>query len=464
MSTSLSRARPRASVRAMRMAAPVLLALPIVTAGAAHATDLLDIYKQAVNQDARLSAAQAGFQAAEERRPQAVSALLPQLNLGGQYAREELDSTQEIDIDDDPNTDAVVQSQAGSFSTDGYTLRLDQVVYDHALILRLRQSGPSIAQAQAELDAVAQGLIVRVSEAYFNVLAARDNLEFARAEKNAIARQLEQAQEQFEVGVIAITDVKEAQAAFDRAIAQVVDARNRLVLNREALRVITGEVAANLNRLGETLPLVSPEPADIDAWVATAMRRNLRLLAREFATETADFEVGLRRARHYPSLGLFVEKSANDTGGGIFGASQIDDEVIGIELNMPLFSGGFVSSRIEEASYRLEQARDLEELQRRETVRQTRASYLSVIAGISQVTALRRALESNQAATAAARVGFEVGTRTSLDVLLALRELFRTQRDLSRARYDYLLDTLRLKQAAGTLSVEDLVALNAWLS
>jgi outer membrane protein len=448
----------------MRMAAPVLLALPIVTAGAAHATDLLDIYQQAVNQDARLSAAQAGFQAAEERRPQAVSALLPQLNLGGQYAREELDSTQEIDIDDDPNTGAVVQSQAGSFSTDGYTLRLDQVIYDHALILRLRQSGPSIAQAQAELDAVAQGLIVRVSEAYFNVLAARDNLEFARAEKNAIARQLEQAREQFEVGVIAITDVKEAQAAFDRAIAQVVDARNRLVLNREALRVITGEVAENLNRLGETLPLVSPEPADIDAWVATAMRRNLRLLAREFATETADFEVGLRRARHYPSLGLFVEKSANDTGGGIFGASQTDDEVIGIELNMPLFSGGFVSSRIEEASYRLEQARDLEELQRRETVRQTRASYLSVIAGISQVTALRRALESNQAATAAARVGFEVGTRTSLDVLLALRELFRTQRDLSRARYDYLLDTLRLKQAAGTLSVEDLVALNAWLS
>ncbi len=448
----------------MRMAAPVLLALPIVTAGAAHATDLLDIYQQALNQDARLSAAQAGFQAAKERRPQAVSALLPQLNLGGQYAREELDSMQEIDIDDDPNTDTVVQSQAGSFSTDGYTLRLDQVIYDHALILRLRQSGASIAQAQAELDAVAQGLIVRVSEAYFNVLAARDNLEFARAEKNAIARQLEQAQEQFEVGIIAITDVKEAQAAFDRAIAQVVDARNRLVLNREALRVITGEVAANLNRLGETLPLVSPEPAAIDAWVATAVRRNLRLLAREFATENADFELGLQRARHYPSLGLFAEKSENDTGGGIFGASQTDDEVIGIELNMPLFSGGFASSRIEEASYRLEQARDLEELQRRETVRQTRASYLSVIAGISQVTALRRALESNQAATAAARVGFEVGTRTSLDVLLALRELFRTQRDLSRARYDYLLDTLRLKQAAGTLSVEDLVALNAWLS
>ncbi len=448
----------------MRMAATMMLALLIFAADAARAADLLDIYQQAIAQDARLSAAQAGFQAAKERRPQAVSALLPQLNLAGQYAREELDSTQEFDIDDNPTTDAVLQTQAGSFNTDGYTLRLDQVIYNHALILELRQSGASIAQAQAELDAVAQSLIVRVSEAYFDVLAARDNLEFARAEKNAIARQLEQAREQFEVGIIAITDAKEAQAAFDRALAQVVDARNRLVLTREALRVITGEMAANLNPLGGALPLISPKPANIGAWVATAVRKNLRLLARQFATEAADFEVGLRSAGHYPSLGLFAEKSENDTGGGIFGASQIDDEVIGIELNVPLFSGGLVSSRTEEASYRLEQARDLEELQRRQTVRQTRASYLSVIAGISQVTALRRALESNQAATAAARAGFEVGTRTSLDVLLALRELFRTQRDLSRARYDYLLDTLRLKQAAGILSVEDLVALNAWLS
>jgi outer membrane protein len=421
----------------------------------AQAEDLLDIYQLAAREDAQLQAAQADFEATGEFRPQAVSALLPQVNLSGQYARQELDSTRTLD--------GVVDTRSGSFTTEGYTLRLDQIIYDHSLVVQLRQADSSIAQARAELHVITQALVLRVSEAYFNVLAAQDNLDFAIAEKEAIGRQLEQARERFEVGMIAITDVKEAQAAYDLALAQQVGAENQLAVSREALQVITGQLPGGLRKLRARIPLLTPVPADVDQWVATAIKRNLRLIAAQFATETASLEVDRRRAGHYPTLGLFAEKAENDSGGGVFGATETDDEIIGLQLNIPIFSGGFVTSSTREASYLFEQAQDLQELQRREAVRQTRASYLNVIAGISRVQALRQALESNRAAAAAAQAGFEVGTRTSVDVLLALRETFRTQRDLSRARYNYLLNTLRLKQAAGTLTGDDLVKLNAWL-
>jgi outer membrane protein len=443
-----------------RLASASIGILGFAAAAPIHAADLLDLYQLARQQDARLQAAQAQYQAIEERQPQALSALLPQVNLSAQYGREEL----EIDRDAGDDPGVIPTSASGSFDTYGYTLRLDQVIYDHALVAALRQASSSVAQAQAELEAVAQALVVRVSGAYFNVLAAQDNLEFARAEKQAIARQLEQAQRRFGVGVIAITDVKEAQAAYDLAIAQEVRAENTVLVSREALQVITGDFPKALKTFSDRIPLITPEPADMDAWVATAVDKNLQLLAAQLATETASLEVSRRRAGHYPRLGLFAEKVENDTGGGLFGAQHTDDEIVGIQLNVPIFSGGFTSSATQEARFLFERAQRLQELQRRQTIRQTRASYMNVIAGISQVKALWQALESNRAAVEAARAGFAVGTRTSLDVLLALRERFRTQRDLARARYDYLLDTLRLKQAAGTLTAEDVVILNAWLS
>ncbi len=427
----------------------------VLAAAPAQAEDLLDIYQLAAREDAQLQAAQADFQATGEFRPQAWSALLPQVNLSGQYIWQTLDSTR--------TQDGLVNTQSGGFDTDGYTLRLDQVIYDHSLIVQLWQADSSIAQAQAELDAIAQALVLRVSEAYFNVLAARDGLQFAVSEKKAIGRQLEQARKRFEVGMIAITDVKEARAAYDLAVAQQVSAQNQLAVTREALQVITGQLPGRLRDLQNRIPLLTPDPADVDQWVRTANEQNLQLIAAQFATETASLEVDRRRAGHYPTLGLFAQKAENDSGGGVFGATETDDQSVGLELNIPIFSGGFVTSSTREASYLFEQSQDLQELQRREAIRQTRASYLNVIAGISRVKALRQALASNRAAAAAARAGFRVGTRTSVDVLLALRETFRTQRDLSRARYNYLLNTLRLKQAAGTLGGNDLVSLNDWL-
>lgn len=434
-----------------RVPAILLLGLSISAGEPLYAADLLDVYQLAVRQDARLKAAQAGFQASEELRPQALSALLPQVSGNAQYSRENLEI----------NTQGF-GSESGTFNSRGYSLRLDQVIYNHGSIVRLRQSSARIARARARLGAVAQALIVRVSEAYFNVLAAEDNVRFAVAEKKAIYRQLEQARQQFQVGMIAITDVKQARAAYDLAVAQQVSAANRVAVRREALLVITGQLPARLAQVQRRIPLITPKPADISQWVATAIRQNLQLIAAQFATEAASLEVSRRRAGHYPTLGLFAEMSNQDTG-GIFGAQETDDEMIGIEVNVPLYSGGFVSSATQQASYLFAQAQQLQAQQRRETVRQTRAAYLNVMAGISRVKALRQALVSNRAAANAARIGFKVGTRTSVDVLVALRDMFRTQRDLARARYRYLLNTLRLKQAAGTLMVDDLSVLNTWL-
>jgi outer membrane protein len=437
----------------------LLLGLPILVGAPLRAADLLDIYQIAAHRDARLQAAQAGFEASEEARPQALSALLPQVTLSAQYGREQLEASVSSDIG---GIRVPQGTQSATFNSHGYTLRLDQIIYDHARIVRLRQSGSRIAQAQARLDAVAQTLILRVSNAYFSILGAQDNLQFAMAEKKAIYRQLEQARQRFEVGIIAITDVKEALAAYDLAVAQQVAAKNQLAVSREGLLVITGQFVGHLSKLGNRIPLLAPDPANIEKWVATAVEQNLQLMAAQFATETASLEVQRRSAGHYPTLGLFAEKSDQDAG-GIFGPQETDQETIGIQLNVPLFSGGFVSSRTDQANFLFQRAQRLQEQQRREIVRQTRASYLNVMAGISRVKALAQALESNRASAKAARAGFAVGTRTSLDVLVALRDLFRTKRDLARARYLYLVNTLRLKQAAGTLTGQDLVDLNTWL-
>jgi outer membrane protein len=428
-----------------------LLCLSTLASSPLSAADLLDVYELARQRDTRFQVEQAELEATQQLRPQAISALLPQLNFNTQYVREELE------------IDRAARRDSDSFNTEGYSLRLDQVIYDHALIVQLRQADKNIAQAQAEFNSAAQTLIVRVSGAYFGVLAAQENLVFARTEKEAIAAQLEQAEKQFKAGLVSDTDIKEAQAAYDLAIAREVAAENRLAISRESLQLVTGKLPENLKQMGDEIPLITPEPADIEAWVATALAQNPQLLAAQFTTETASLEIARRQAEHYPTLGLFAAKINNDAGGGIFGARETDDEVVGVRLNVPIFSGGLVAASTREASFLLKRAQELQELQRRETIRQTRSSYLNVIAGVSRVKALWLALESNRAAADATRTGFEHGTRTSADVLLALRDLFRAQRNLSQARYNYLLETLRLEQAAGTLTLEDLVALNAWL-
>ncbi|WP_139349908.1 TolC family outer membrane protein [Thioalkalivibrio denitrificans] len=433
----------------------MLLALVLFAWGLAplkaHGADLWSVYQVALEHDAELRAAEADFRAALEARPQARSVLLPQLEAGASQSHTR---TEPSGLPND------------SFDTTRLELTLNQTVYDHRNYVALRQADLGIAQATAVRDSARQELIVRVAEAYFGVLAAQDNLSFAQAEKEAIGRQLEQSERRFEVGLIAITDVKESQAQFDIAVAQEIAAMNQLDVAREQLAVVTGQYYEALSGLRDTIPLTTPEPEDMDQWVATAVDSNLALTAQRFATEFAAEEIKRQRAGHYPTVGLQASYADVDTHGATGVNPQFQDRresQIALQLRIPLYTGGRTTSLTRESRERFDGAREQLDLTQRRTVQQTRSAYLSVVSGASQVRALNRALESTQAAAEAAEAGFEVGTRTAVDVLLALREVFRAQRDFAQARYDFVLNTLRLKQAAGTLDEQDLRAVNAWL-
>lgn len=421
--------------------------------GSAQGEDLLDIYQQARESDPQLQAAAAAHRAAMEVRPQARSRLLPNIGLTANIAQ---------------NRENLIDSSLGlpegetNYPSNGYTLSLTQALYHHDYYVQLRQADARIAQANAQYDSERQALFLRVSEAYFEVLAALDNLEFAQAEKLALSEQLRQTQQRFEVGLTAITDVREAQAGYDQAVAAEIVAQNALDAAWEALREITGKDYARLAPLMEEIPLIAPEPADIDKWVETAGQQNLALLAAESGAQIAREEVNRRRAGHYPVFDIVASHSYSDNSDASFG-SEREDTSIGVQMTLPIYQGGLISSQTREAAHLYTQALEQLEQQRRAAVRETRNSYLRVTAGISNVQARKQALASAQTALEATQAGFEVGTRTAVDVTNAQRVRFGARRDYARARYDYLLSTLRLKQAAGILTEGDLGQVNALL-
>lgn len=418
----------------------------------AHSTDLLSVYRLALEEDAQLKAMEARYRSALEAKPLARSALLPQLEGG---------LTQSYSDSNPHNSPGI------NYHTTRFALNLQQSIYNHAHHIALRQADLDIARMAAELDAARQALILRVAEAYFGVLAAQDNLIFAVAEQQAIERQLEQSQRRFEVGLIAITDVKESQAQFDISVAQKIAAMNQLDIAHEALAVITNRHYEALAVLSQRMPLVSPDPQDIDAWATKATELNLSLAAQRLGVAQLADEIKRQRAGHYPTLGLgasYTDTSFHDVPAARAGALHDSrDAQLALQLQVPLYSGGRTSSLVRQARENFDAAREELSFTERQVIRQTRAAYLSVVSGISSVQALNRALESTQAAAEAAESGFEIGTRTAVDVLMALREVFRAQRDYAQTRYDYLLSTLRLKEAAGMLDESDLRAVNAWL-
>jgi outer membrane protein len=437
---------------------PLLMLLTLLlllgSQSARAADDLLRVYRLAAESDPQLRAAEAAWRAAQELRPQARALLLPQLGAGVSLNRTR------SDFEAGPSRTLTGRT---------YSISLSQPVYRRDRLVQLRQADARIAQAEAQFEAATQNLITRVSDRYFEVLAARDNLEFAESERTAIARQLEQARQRFEVGLIAITDVHEAQARFDLAVAQEIAAENQLFSAREALREFTGEFHEQLAGLAEEIPLAAPEPTEPDAWAATALEQNLQLLAAQFAVEVARTEIERRRSGHYPTVDVIGSLSRSEDGRFSTGfddqliGGDRDDASVGLQINVPLYTGGGVTSQTREARQLFEQAREQLEQQRRLTLRQTQDAYRSVVALISQVRALRQAVISNQSALEATQAGFEVGTRTIVDVLNAQRELFLAQRNFARARYDYLINTLLLKESAGVLTDEDVEMINALL-
>jgi len=415
------------------------------------ADDLITVYQAAVQNDTQFRAAQAEYKALLESKNQSIAGFLPTITANAFYN----------DNDDKSST----KTTKDEYKTDGYSLNLVQPLYRHSNYVGLTQADAVVAKAEANFEYAKQDLIIRVVKQYFAVLAAGDDLEFAKAELKSIKRQLKQTDQRFNVGLIAITDVHEAKARYDQAVARTILAENTLSISHEILREMTNQEHTALASLSETHPLVSPEPADVNQWIKTANDQNALLQASLKGVDAARADVSLQSAGHYPTLDLMASHSFTNYGAGtpIFGQSDTTSNSVSLQLNVPLYSGGMVSSKTTAAAYRLEQAQELLEKQRRATERQTRNSFLSVTANISQVNALRQALASSTVALEATQAGFEVGTRTTVDVLNSQRELYRARRDYAQVRYNYVLETLSLKLAAGTLSVTDVEQLNPWL-
>lgn len=429
----------------------VLLACCLVATAPrpAGADDLLSVYQLAVQADPQYKAAAAAHAAALEVLPQSRAALLPGISLTGDVSRDRFD----------PRNDGET-----SYATNQtYAVQLRQALYQRERFVQLQQADNRIAQADAEFVAAQQDLITRVATQYFLVLGALDNVEFVKADKDAIARTLDQAQQRFEVGLAAITDTLEAQARYDLAVSDEIEAGKLLDDAREALRELTGELPETPEILQAEIPLVAPEPASPDAWVTTAVEQNPLMLAARAATEVARQEIQVQRSGHYPTLDMTANYSYRDNRFGGFTDLERNDSAIGLELNLPLYQGGLISSQTRQSRHEFTRAQEQQVQQRRATEREARDNHRSVITGISKVEALQQALRSNEKALEAAETGFEVGTRTIVDVLDAQRELLRTRRDHARERYNYLLDTLRLKQAAGILIETDLEQINTLL-
>jgi outer membrane protein len=330
-------------------------------------------------------------------------------------------------------------------------------VYEQALT--------QVEQADAQLALAAQDLILRVAQAYFDVLLAQDNVAFAEAQKIAIGQQLEQAKRNFEVGTATITDTHEAQARYDLTAAQEIAARNDLDLRRRALEQVIARVAPPLAPLGARFTLKPPEPATMDPWVSLAQRSNLQVRVAQSALTFANQEISRNRGAHFPTIDAFAQLS--DSGAGAAPTSNIGTDIrstsVGVQIALPLYQGGAINSRVRESIANEDRARHELESARRNAAFAARQAYLGITSGIAQVRALEAALISTQSQLSSTRLGQEVGVRTQVDVLNAQQLLFSARRDLAQSKYAYVLSLLRLEAAIGELTESDLGAVNQWL-
>ncbi len=415
-----------------------------------QALDLVEIYAKAQQQDAELMIALSVLESSRQALPLAQSANRPQINLSANTTFQDQGNTL---TGDDEQTST------------GFSLNLQQSLYNSENWAQADAAEATVVQAEADYEAARQDLIVRVTEAYFDILSAQDNVEFTQAEKNAIGRQLEQAKKRFEVGLIAITDVKEAQASYDLSLSSEILALNGLDNAKEALQLIIGEpLIEPLSILGEKVDLTIPEPASGEAWVERSLQNNLGLASAQAALKAANENRKIARSGRKPTVNLNANYQDNSIDSDQNGDFDTDDLTLSIQLDYPLYTGGRTSSAILQAEADYATAQNNLMLQKRLVAQQTNNAYLAVVSGIGQVNALNQALISTTAALEATEAGFDVGTRTSVDVLISLRETYRSRRDYASARYDYLINTLKLRQAAGVLSEQDLSSINQWLN
>ncbi|MBK5970415.1 MULTISPECIES: TolC family outer membrane protein [Thiorhodovibrio] len=438
-----------------RLFAVALLA-PLCILPGAQAADLLDIYDLAANSDPTLRESEQTFYATRESKPQAQALLLPNFSLNGNVNYNN------------------VKSQGGrtslfgsanrndTYQTSGVGAVLSQSLYNRASWVQLSQADNSINQAEAQYKAAQIDLMVRTTQAYFDVLRANDAVRVQKALETANARQLEQSQQRFEVGLVAITDVNESQAAYDRSRANLISAKNILDNRWEALRRIVGPVSLPLARLGDKLPLAPPEPNDMDTWAETALSSNFNVIAARQAVEVARKEIEVQRSGYYPSVdvqaGYDLARSGAEYG------QDTDSAYVGLNLTVPVYQGGAVASRTRQAGYNFRAAQDRFDQQRRAVLNDVKDAFRGILSSISDVKARQAAIVSARSALESTQAGLEVGTRTQVDVLNAQQNLFQAEYDYLSSRYDYIINGALLHQATSTLNRDVLAMGNAWLN
>ncbi|KAA0069435.1 TolC family outer membrane protein [Rhodanobacter sp. T12-5] len=444
-----------------------LLTLAMVLAAISlpsHGEDLLDAYREARANDPVLSQADANRLAIGEGVNQARASLLPQVSAGLTLSQTNGGGGTTFQ---DPNNPGqfISTSQFGHTRTRSINGQLSQTIFDFSKYANLK-AAHSASAAQDELyESAAQQLYARVAAAYFGVLTSEDALTYAKANEDAFRQQYEQSDQRFKVGLSAITDVYQAKAYYEAAKSQTIAAQNALNDAREALTQITGKPTGELKKLRDDLPMQPPSPADQDSWVKQALLTNPDLLAQKNNVETAEHNITAARSAHLPTITANVSYGKNASW---YQNADIHDNrpgstTVGLTLNVPIFSGGLIHSQVRQSIYQRDAATDALESQRRQVVRDTLNYYRSVIAGIAQVESAKASVVSGQKALEATRAGFEVGTQTMTNVLLAIQTLTSSESSYSQARHQFILNKLLLKQTAGTADIKDIEAINALL-
>lgn len=447
-----------------------MLAAPV------HGADLLSVYDQALVNDPQIREAEATRRAVHESKPQALGALLPQVNGTASRSRNwsNGDSFSQFSFSGSPTPVTSDTSGSSINNNDQWGLSIRQSVFSWANWVNLRMASHEVAQSESDYLSALQSLAQRVAQQYFTVLQAQDTVEANEAARDAVALQLQQAERRFEVGLIAITDVQETRAERDNAAAAVIAAKRTLASAEEALRATIGEIPGGLNKPGEDMPLQAPNPTSEDDWVRAAMEQNAALISSRLAADIARDQVRATFGGHLPSVDLVAGRTYSDADGrrissvpggqNTANASETNGKSLSLQFTVPVFSGGVTQSRVRESQYRWIAAKERLERTSRATERNARDAYLGVNSEIARVQALKQALESSRTALAATEAGYEVGTRTTVDVLTSRRLLIQAQTNYSAAKYSYLNNMIQLRLAAGDLDRSTIEQVNKMLT
>ena len=419
----------------------------------AHAADLVQTYRDAASNDAQFASARNALLAGRERLPQGLSLLLPQVSAIGSLSR----------VNTEVSAPDPFGGATATYNQRTYTISLSQPLFRWGNYQQYQQGKQAVLLFEAQFAQSQQDLILRVAQAYFDVLYAEDSINYVVAQKAAISEQLASAKRSFEVGTTTITDTNEAQARYELAVAQEIASRSNLDIARAALQQIIGKAPGNLQPLVRNVQIAVPAPLELEPWVTSAEQQNYVVAQNVANLEIARRQIEVERSGHYPTVDLVASRSYTRAPSVISSFNTQTSNAIGFQVSIPIYSGGFTSSKVREGIALADKAENDLDFARRAAAQNARTAYFGVTSGLAQVRALEAAEISSNSALESNKLGYQVGVRTNIDVLNAQQQLYSTQRDLARARYDAILNGLRLKSAAGTLTDDDMMRLNALL-